>query len=262
MTTETEQTAGPQGNPGDIINWPMLKLRYPTRRESIAAVLPPGIEPGADPTVTLTVYNFPVNNEPELGVVTAVNADYNGIAGQYTLGYGIDQEAAIFISQEMNGQPKYPCSIRFFRLLDNVEAKCEHQGYTFLEFQGKVTERLPIPENHVEEEWWLKVSRKVGMMPEMGYDFPPHVVRVHSTYGTAHLEKLEGTLTLHDSPWDPIKERLPIEGEVAANLWTPIFLGREITLEGKLDPQEFWPHVDVISGSRWLGQNGGPRPGA
>jgi acetoacetate decarboxylase len=262
MTADAEQAAGPQGNPGDIINWPMLKLRYPTRPESVAAVLPPGIEPGVNPTVTLTVYNFPVNNEPEFGVVTCVDANYNGIAGQYTLGYGIDQEAAIFISQEMNGQPKYPCSIKFFRLLDTVEAKCEHHGYTFLDFRGKVTEQLPIPENHTEDEWWLKVSRKVGMMPEMGYDFPPHVVRVHSTYGTAHLEKVEGTLTLHDSPWDPIKERLPIEGEVSANLWTPIFLGREITLEGKLDPQEFWPHVDVISGSRWLGQNGGPRPSA
>ena len=112
------------------------------------------------------------------------------------------------------------------------------------------------------DEFWIKVSRKVGMAPEMGYDFPPHVVRVKSTYGTQFKQKVEGNLTLNASPWDPIKERLPIASEVEAFLWTPVFLGREITLEGKLDPQEFWPHVDVISGSRWLGQNGGPRPSA
>lgn len=254
--------AGPQINPADQINWPMLKLRYDTTPEAVAAVLPPGITPSAKPEVTLTVYNFPVNMEPEYGVVTQVEADYNGHTGLYTLGYGIDQEAAIFISQEMNGQPKYPANIKYFRMMDEVHASCEHQGYTFLEFNGKVTETLDNPENYVEDEWWIKVSRKVGMMPEMGYDFPPHVVRVHSTYGTAHLQKLEGELKLHDSPWDPIKERLPMAGELSAHLWTPIFLGREITLEGKLDPQEFWPHVDVISGSRWLGQNGGPRKAA
>ncbi|MFT5444066.1 MAG: acetoacetate decarboxylase [Myxococcota bacterium] len=257
MTTDANQ-AGPQGNPGDILNWPMLKIKYPTSQAAASAVLPPGISAPDNPTVTLTVYNFPVNNEPELGVVTAVDADYNGIRGLYSLGYGIDQEAAIFVSQERNGQPKYPATIKMFRMLDHVEAKCEHQGYTFLEFTGNVTEQLPIPENHVENEWWIKVSRQVGMSPEMGYDFPPHVVRVNSTYGTAHLEKVEGTLTLKDSPWDPIKERLPIEGEVTAHLWTPIFLGREISFEGKLDPQEFWAHSDVISGSRWLGSNGGP----
>ncbi len=257
--SEPKQTGGSAGNPGDIINWPMLKLEYPTKPECVAAVLPPGIEPGAAPRVTLTVYNFPVHNEPELGVVTAVDADYNGIAGQYALGYGIDQEAAIFISQERNGQPKYPCNVRYFRMLDHVEASCEHQGRTFLEFSGKVTAELPNPDTYTEDEWWIKVSRKVGALPEKGYDFPPHVVRVHSTYGTARMDKVEGTLTLNDSPWDPLKERLPIEGEVSARLWTPIFLGREITLEGKLDPQQFWAHVDVIGGSRWLGSEGGPR---
>jgi acetoacetate decarboxylase len=260
--SDANQETGPQGNPGEIINWPMLKIKYPTTPEAIAAVLPPGIEPGANPTVTLTVYNFPVNNEPEFGVVTAVDASFNGNEGLYTLGYGIDQEAAIFISQETNGQPKYPCAIKFFRMLDKVEAKCEHQGYTFLEFTGNVTETLENPDTYTEDEFWIKVSRKVGLAPEMGYDFPPHVVRVHSTYGTAHMEKIEGNLTLNESPWDPIKERLPITGPVTAHLWTPIFLGREITLDGKLDPQEFWSHVDVISGSRWLGQNGGPKKAA
>ena len=117
------QAGGPQGNPGEIINWPMLKIKYQTTPEAAAAVLPPGINPSSDSEVTLTVYNFPVNNEPELGVVTTVSADYNGINGLYTLGYGIDQEAAIFISQEMNGQPKYPCAIKFFRMLDQVDAR-------------------------------------------------------------------------------------------------------------------------------------------
>jgi hypothetical protein len=41
-------------------------------------------------------------------------------------------------------------------------------------------------------------------------------------------------------------------------LWWPEYLSREISLAGPLDPEGFWPYVDVISGSRWLGKNGGP----
>ena len=53
----------PQGNPGDILNWPMLKLVYRTDPDKVAALLPPGLSPASEPLVTLTVYNFPVQNE-------------------------------------------------------------------------------------------------------------------------------------------------------------------------------------------------------
>ena len=36
------------------------------------------------------------------------------------------------------------------------------------------------------------------------------------------------------------------------------FLGREISLQGKLDGDAFGPYIDTIGGSRWPGQNGGP----
>jgi acetoacetate decarboxylase len=254
--------AGPQINPGDIVNWPMLKIVYRTDPECIAALLPPGITPGKNPHVHLTVYNFPVHEEPEYGVVTTVEANFDGAEGLYALGYGIDQEAAIFISQEMNGQPKYPCDVRFYRMGNQVTAKCTHQGYTFVEFNGEAKEVLENPPTYTENEWWIKVSRAAGMGPSDDYDFPPHVVRVHSTYGTARLEEVEGQVVLGDSPWDPIKRLLPLREQVSARLWTPIFLGREIGLAGKLDPAGFAPFADVISGSRWPGQAGGPRPSA
>jgi len=252
---------GPKINPGDIILWPMLKLDYDTRPECIAALLPPGIEPSARSQVHLTVYNFPVPDVPEYGVLITVDADYEGEVGFYTLGYGIDQESAVFISRDRNGQPKYPCDVDYYRMLDGVHARCTHQGYTFLEFDGKATDTLPNPPDHSETEWWIKVSPGVGMMPAGTYDFPPHVVRVHTRYGTAFNQKVEGTLTLRDSPWDPIARLLPMESEATARLWTPSSFERDIALAGKLDGDAFAPFVDTISGSRWPGQNGGPKKG-
>ena len=249
---------GPRIRPADISSWPLLRIVYRTDPSGIAELLPPGIEPGNEPNVHLTIYNFPVLDEPEYGVVVKVDASYRGTEGQYALSYGIDQEAAIFISQELNGQPKYPCSIRYFRNGDSVEARATHQGYSFLEFSGKVTGVADNPPDRTDNEWWIKSSRAVGSV-EKSYDFPPHVVRVKSTSGTAFMETVDGTLNLNESPWDPIAQYLPLREQLSANLVTPIHRSREITLEGSLDPEAFWPYADVIGGSRWPGYHGGPK---
>jgi acetoacetate decarboxylase len=75
------------------------------------------------------------------------------------------------------------------------------------------------------------------------------------------MEKVEGTLTLRESPWDPMSEHLPIRGPVTAHLWQPVFKDRGINLAGPLDPKKYWPFVDTIAGSHWPGHNGGPRKG-
>ncbi len=252
-------TDGPKINPGDIILWPMLKLDYDTNPKNIRALLPPGIETSDTAQVHLTTYCFPVPDVPEYGVLINVDADYQGEKGFFTIGYGIDQESAVFISRDRNGQPKYPCEIDYYRMLDHVHARCTHQGYTFLEFDGKATDPIDHPPEHTETEWWIKVSPGVGMLPETTYDFPPHVVRVHTKYGTAFNQKVEGQLTLRDSPWDPIAKLLPQESEVSARLWTPSAFERDINLAGKLDGEAFAPFIDTISGSRWPGENGGPK---
>jgi acetoacetate decarboxylase len=253
-------TEAPKMTAGDILGIPILKIDYATDADKIAALLPPGLDPSDSSNVHLAIYNVPVPDEPEKGIVVSVDADYRGTKGTYALGYGIDQESAIFISKEINGQPKYPCQIEYYRIGDKVAARCSHQGYTFVDFVSKASGAAELPETQVEDEWWIKVSRAVGGA-EKSYDFAPHVVRVKSTYGTAYREELEGTLSLGESPWDPIKELLPQREFVSAHLDWPSFLGREITLEAPLDPEAFWPHVDTIGGSRWPGENGGPKRG-
>ncbi|HEY8122621.1 MAG TPA: acetoacetate decarboxylase family protein [Myxococcota bacterium] len=245
-------------NPGDIAGWPILKIDYATDAAKLAALLPPGIEPGAAPGVHLSIYSVPVPDEPEYGIVVSIDASYRGTPGAYALAYGIDQESAVYISKETNGQPKFLAEIEYFRLGDGVRARCSHHGYTFLEFAGKTRGALELPESQLEHEWWIKVSRAVGGA-EKSYDFPPHVVMVKAGYRPIHRERVEGELRLIDSPWDPIAEALPVRGPVTAYLSTAMPTLREITLEGRLDPEAFWPFADTIGGSRWPGFRGGPR---
>ena len=55
----TDAAQAPVGNTGDILNWPMLKIVYRTDADRIAALLPPGIEPGASTeTMLVTTDSF------------------------------------------------------------------------------------------------------------------------------------------------------------------------------------------------------------
>ncbi len=256
----SDPTQEPMTSPGEISQWPMLKIVYRTDPAKIAELLPPGIENSASPNVNLTIYNLPVNEEPEYGILMTVDATYDGIPGEWSLGYGIDQEAPIFICQSANGQPKFPCETAYYRLGDKVAARSSHQGYTFVEFEGTLGDEDPLPAEGIERhEWWVKVSRQVGF--GKGYDFPPHVVHIYGKYGPGHRVALNGTLTLRESPWDPIATRLPMLEQLSAHLWWPEYLSRDISLAGPLDPEAFWPHIDTISGSRWPGHLGGPIQG-
>ncbi len=244
--------------PGEIGGWPKLNITYRTDPEAVAALLPPGLTPSPDPVVTIGVYCVPILDEPEFGTSTRVSAIYDGMTGHYSLGIGIDQEAAIFNSKETNGQPKFPCTTRYFRFGDSVEATATHQGYTFMEFRGTVADEVePVPGDREENEWWMKYSRAVGGA-EGCYDFPPHVVRVRQVSEQLRVQNIDGTLTLRDSPWDPVAELLPLREQLTAQLVTSAHKAREITLAGQLDPDAFWPHADTIGGSRWPGRRGGP----
>ncbi len=241
-------------NPGEIGGWPSLRIVYRTDADKIADILPPGIEPGPEPIVSLHVYQVPINGAPEFGVVTEVPAYFQGELGFYTIGIGIDQEDVIFPSQELNGQPKFPCSTQYYRLGDTVVAKCTHMGYTFLEFKGEVGKQVEVgPREVTKHDWWIKSLRAVGRS-EKSYDFPPQVVKVTATSTVDYQFELDGQLVLRDSPWDPYTTQLPMREQVSALLQknSMDYRSRSLTIAGPLDPIAFWPYADKIGGSRWL----------
>ena len=144
------------------------------------------------------IYCVPINSEPEYGVSIKVPASWQGVEGQYNLGMGIDQEAAVHISAERNGQPKFLRHIDYFGLGTLVGARATHQGY-LRRVRGQVTgEGQPSPE-YTEHEWWTNAPRG---RRRRGFDFGPVVVDVATTMEPIHVETVEGELTLKDSPWD------------------------------------------------------------
>jgi acetoacetate decarboxylase len=241
-----------------VSGWPKLVVRYPTDPAAIAALLPPGLEPCGEPWVQINVYCVPVHGEPEHGISTKVPARFGEVEGAYCLGIGIDQESAIFVSQETNGQPKFPCDVRYFRLGDAVHARATHQGTTFFEYRGSPAGTVePDGAEVTEHEWWIKHSRAVG--GECGFDLDPLVVQVTTSGVRTRVEQLDGELVLRDSDWDPYTALLPRRGDAVAELVSTRHTGRSIRAAGKLEAEAFWPYADTIGGSRWPGDRGAPR---
>lgn len=245
--------------PGEVAGWPKLVVTYPTDPERIAALLPPGLERCGNAEVQISVYCVPVHGEPEYGVSIKIPAAYRSIPGWYTLGIGIDQESAIFISRDTNGQPKYPCSVRLFRLGDSVHASATHQGVTFLRVEGRSAGPPTAPANSefADNEWWIKVSRAVGEA-EGEYDLEPRVVRVAMEGTTVAEEPIEADVALVSSAWDPVADLLPPLGPHRVRFVANRIASRTIAVAGPLDPVAFWPWTDTIGGSRWPGTRGGP----
>lgn len=243
---------------GEVAGWPKLVVTYETEPGCVQALLPPGLEPSGS-TVTVGFYCVPVLDEPEYGVSVKVPARWQGVDGTYSLGLGIDQEAAVHISAETNGQPKFLCDVDLFRLGDVVTARASHQGYTFVEISGRTAgPQVAQSGETTEHEWWTKYSRAIG--GEAGaYDLPPVVVDVKTTFQGGWTQDVQGELVLRDSPWDPIAHLLPMAAPATARLVQQRPTAREITNAGPLDPEAFWPFADVIGGSRWPGERGGPR---
>lgn len=251
------EAEGPKSNPGELANWPMLKIAYRTDKDRIAALLPPGLEPDDSALVLISFYNLPIQNSPEYGIGIGIAANYKGTAGEYTMGIGINQETVIYPSKERWGQPKFHAETQYWRLGNVVEARTIHYGHTFAEWKGEVVgQQEPLGEAE-QREFWVKYMRDCDLTPGK-FDFNPHFVNVYTKFKTTHLEKLEGELILRDSKWDPIATLLPKREQVSAHLWTPTFLDRKITLGDPIDPDKFWPYADTIGGSRWPGENGAP----
>lgn len=237
---------------------PKLVVRWTTDPAGVAELLPPGLSPWGDPVVQVGVYCVPVHGEPEHGVSIKVPATFEGTDGWYTLGIGIDQESAVFVSQETNGQPKFPCDVRYFRIGDTVEARATHQGHTFLEFRGTAGEPVELDgPATTDTEWWTKYSRAVGGGD--GFDLPPRVVAVRTTGVPVRTVPVEGELVLRHSDWDPVAHYLPVRGGVTAEMVTVRHTGREVAVAGMLDPDAFAPFADTVGGSRWPGERGAPR---
>ena len=87
-------------------------LTFLSSAEFVAEVLPPGLEPGAQPLVTITVGEFGSNCVGDFaGATISIAVHHGGIEGAYVLTMFMNTDHAIIFGRDLFGEPKKQADI-------------------------------------------------------------------------------------------------------------------------------------------------------
>jgi acetoacetate decarboxylase len=181
---------------------------YETDPEIIAAVLPPPIEPGAEPLVKVTIASVDLNRPgvPPFGAGSfSVAARHEGTTGWYALVMPMTTEQSVIGGRETFGEPKKIGEVTLDRDGDSVVGKISRLGTTIIEITGTVGEPIEVTDG-TRTDFYFKFL----MAPDgKGFDDEASLVYCHREETTREARRVDGELTLRESRFDPVAD-LPV----------------------------------------------------
>jgi acetoacetate decarboxylase len=174
---------------------------WETDLDVIRAVLPPPLEP-SEPFARIRFAT--VNMGTGIPVFGAgwfgVRARHGSVEGEYPLFMPMTTEQATIGGRETYGEPKKIGAVAIDLDGDRLHARFERMGFVLAEVQGTVGDPIDIPERD-KVDFYFKCSPS----PDgKGFDTEPALVHCHRHEEAREGRAIDGTLTLHDSPLDPI----------------------------------------------------------
>jgi acetoacetate decarboxylase len=188
-----------------------LRVVYETSPALAAAVIPKPLAPAPRPEVCVTFSHVAMHITPqftlEIGsAVFGVRAVYDGVPGIWLLTMPMTSEQAVIGGRETYGEPKKLAQIDFQREGDSVSAKVSRMGISYLEGRGRIGEALG-PRELTEHAYCIKALPACD--PGKGLDGEPLLVRLEWQHKHTQAYRVEGELTLRESPFDPVAD-LPV----------------------------------------------------
>jgi acetoacetate decarboxylase len=209
VKTPAQLAAAAEANP-EFLKSRVRSIRcvYETDAKIAAALIPQPLRPAARPEVCVTFSHVAMQITPdftfEIGsAVFGVKASYEGVEGIYIVTMPMTAEAAVVGGRETFGEPKKIADIRFDRNGDELHASVSRMGMVYLAVHGHVGNALPTRE-FVEHAYCFKAFPSC----EQGkaFDYDPLLVRLEWRQKHDVVHTLDGTLTLGESPLDPVAD--------------------------------------------------------
>lgn len=192
-----------------------LTAVYETDPEVIAAVLPPPLEPPAEPLARVTIASVDIPGLPTFGAATiAVNCRHEGTDGDYALVMPMSTEQSVIGGRETFGEPKKIAEVTLDRDGDQVAARITRLGVTFAEVTGRVTGELPLTPDRRRTSFYYKF---LPAPDGKGFDAEPALVYCYRDETTRSLVNVDGEITLRDSRFDPVAD-IPVRRVVEITL--------------------------------------------
>ena len=179
---------------------------WETDPDVIRAVLPEPLEP-SDPTARIRFAVVDMGTGiPTFGAGWfGVRARHGSVEGEYALFMPMTTEQATVGGRETFAEPKKIGRVAIDIDGDKVTASFDRMGFPLAEVKGTLGESIDIaPKDKVD--FYFKCSPS----PDgKGFDTEPALVHMARHEEARAGRRLDGTLTLHDSPLDPIAD-IPI----------------------------------------------------
>jgi acetoacetate decarboxylase len=176
---------------------------WETHPKVVAAVLPPPLEPGDRPLVRVNISQVDIAGTPLGAGSVGVAARHDGVDGWYPLVMPMTTERALIGGREVFGEPKKLGEVEVHRDDDRVTATLARHGTTFVEVTGRIVEQLETPEPSTKLDFYFKF---LPSPDGSGLDDDPALVYCHRDERTRSLARVEGTVTLRESAFDPVAD--------------------------------------------------------
>jgi acetoacetate decarboxylase len=174
---------------------------WETDPDAIRAVLPPPLEP-SEPLARIRFATVNMGTGiPEFGAGWfGVRARHGSVEGEYPLFMPMTTEQATVGGRETFGEPKKIGAVTIDVDDDHVQARFERMGFVLADVRGKLGAPIDIPARD-KVDFYFKCSPS----PDgKGFDTEPALVYVRRHEEARGGRAVDGTLTLSDSPLDPL----------------------------------------------------------
>jgi acetoacetate decarboxylase len=193
-----------------------LSLTFLTDPEVARELLPPPLEPAAEPRVSVSVYRIGESNCVGAFDGASVNlaCRFNGEDGLYCITMPMSTDTAIIFGRELYAEPKKLAECRLERRGRFVHGSVTRHGITCIELTGDFEGDLePVDRGGVSAHYYFKY---LPAADGRGLAFDPQLVRVTHRGRTHRMVRGTGTLTFRESRHDPVIDIpvLEVEGAV------------------------------------------------
>src|SRR5581483_358816 len=166
---------------------------YETDPDIIAAVLPPPVQPGAQPLVKITVATVDLGRPglPPFGAGSfSVAARHEGTEGWYALLMPMTTEQSVIGGRETFGEPKKIGQVALARDGARVTGTIARLGTTIIEVDGTLGDTIAVPDASRTDFYFKFLPAPDGK----GFDHEPSLVYCHRDETTREAHRVDGTV--------------------------------------------------------------------
>jgi acetoacetate decarboxylase len=182
----------------------LLAVQYLTRPEIVAHVLPPGLEPTAQPIATLLMGHWGRSNVCHAfsGACFYVQARHGDRIGDYCLAMQMSSDAAIIFGRDTFGEPKKYGVTTLERNGNELVGTVSRYGQTIIDVRARMEAPVANPPTGFTNFHYKFLPRCDGQ----GLEWDPVLVVADFEVFNARVESGTATLSLATTPLDPLGE--------------------------------------------------------